>query len=118
MSNREYPATQFTFINVFRAEDGRIESAELWSGVGDIDPDKFLLDIYHAETNTTYGYREEVVYGSGPTAFVDPAQVNPEVLVASWVTNPPSEPTDNVSWAIAYDAHVEHQVDMIREGLM
>lgn len=121
MSTREYPATQFTFINVYRKDDGSLDSAELWSGLGDFDKDKFLLDIYHPESicSGEYGYNEECTWFAGtPAEFTERAQTHPEVLIASWITNPPSEPTQRVRDHSLWEQHVEQEIDMIREGLM
>lgn len=121
MSTREYPATQFTFINVYRKDDGSLDSAELWSGMGDFDKDKFLLDIYNPDSlmDGDYGYTEAYTLGEGTEWEVHvPAQTHPEVLIASWITNPPTEPTRRVRDHFVWEQHVEHEVDMIREGLM
>lgn len=120
-TTREYPATQFTFINVYRKDDGSLESAELWSGISDIAEGQFLLDIYHPDSlmDGTIGYNEEHTWFAGtPDEFTEPAQTHPEVLIASWITNPPSEPTQRVRDHFLWEQHVEHEVDMIREGLM
>jgi hypothetical protein len=120
-TTREYPATQFTFINIFRKDDGSLDTAELWSGISDLDDGKFLLDIYNPESlmDGDYGYTEAyTIFAGTPDEIVVPAQTHPEVLISSWITDPPSTPTRRVRDHFLWEQHVEHEVDMIREGLM
>lgn len=120
-TTREYPATQFTFINVYRKDDGSLDTAELWSGMGDWDDQKFLLDVYHPDSlmSGDYGYTEAYTLGAGTEYEVTiPAQTHPEVLIASWITAPPSAPTDRVRDHFLWEQHIDQEVDMMREGLM
>src|SRR5579859_2530393 len=110
MSNHE-PLTSITIVR--NPDNGQILEAYFYNGL-ELDTENILLDVYRADLDHEHGYNDEVVYGDG--AFVQPAQIRPEVLVASWITNPPTQPTDRVDDFYLYEEFIERQVDAAREN--
>ena len=117
---RDYPATAYTFVVVHRSESQpeRITNAELWSGFGDWDDNKFLLDVFHDDggmVDGTYGYDiVEDTFEVDGKMVTFPGQKDPAELVLSWITNPPSEPTKRVDNFYAWQRHIDMEIDIMR----
>jgi hypothetical protein len=110
MSNHR-PLTSITIVR--NPDNGQVLEAYFYDGL-ELDTENILLDVYRADLAHEHGYQDEVVYGD--RAFVQPAQIRPEVLIASWITEPPTEPTVRVNDYYLFEEYTERMVDAAREN--